>query len=65
MAQLIAVTPRAGTPAPAYTKSYDAEIPPALVYPDVPLHAMLEQAAEIYPASTATIFFIGALRVRD
>jgi len=57
MAQLIAVRAKPGTPAPEYTKSYDAGVPASLEYPDVPLHALLDQAAELYPASTATIFF--------
>ena len=57
MAQLIAVRAKPGTPAPEYTKSYDADVPASLEYPDVPLHAMLDQAAQLYPASTATIFF--------
>jgi long-chain acyl-CoA synthetase len=57
MAQLIAVTAKAGMLAPAYTKSYDAGVPASLEYPAVPLHALLDQAAELYPASTATIFF--------
>jgi long-chain acyl-CoA synthetase len=57
MAQPIAVTAKPGTPAPEYTKSYDAGVPASLEYPDVPLHALLDQAAERYPASTATIFF--------
>src|SRR5437868_8771864 len=57
MAQLIAVTPKPGAVAPSYAKGYDAEVPTSLVYPDVPLHAVLDQAAELYPTSTATIFF--------
>ncbi len=57
MAQWIAVRAKPGTPAPAYTKGYDADVPASLEYPAVPLHAMLDQAAELYPASTATIFF--------
>jgi long-chain acyl-CoA synthetase len=57
MAQPIAVRAKPGTPAPEYTKTYDAGVPASLEYPDVPLHALLDQAAELYPASTATIFF--------
>jgi len=57
MAQRIAVTPRAGAVAPAYAKNYDTDIPTSLDYPAVPLHALLDQAAEVYPESTATIFF--------
>jgi long-chain acyl-CoA synthetase len=57
MAQRIEVTGKAGTLSPKYAKNYDADVPPSLEYPDVPLHAMLDQAAELYPASTATIFF--------
>jgi long-chain acyl-CoA synthetase len=57
MAQRIAVRSKAGPPAPEYTKRYDAGVPASLEYPDAPLHAVLDQAAELYPASTATIFF--------
>src|SRR5438552_11618768 len=57
MAQPIAVTPRAGTLSPKYAKNYDADIPASLDYPAVSLHALLDQSAEVYPDSTATIFF--------
>src|SRR5438552_1299252 len=57
MAKRIRVTPKAGAVAPPYAKSYDAEVPVSLEYPRVPLHAFLDDAAESYPASTATIFF--------
>jgi long-chain acyl-CoA synthetase len=57
MAQRIAVTARTGTLSPKHAKNYDAEVPASLEYPAVPLHAILDQAAELYPASTATIFF--------
>ena len=57
MAERIAVTPRAGTLSPKYARNYDTDVPASLVYPAVPLHAMLDQAAELYPGSTATIFF--------
>src|ERR1700682_4523544 len=57
MAERIAVTGKVGTQPPTYARSYDADVPTSLEYPDVPLHAMLDQAAELYPASTATIFF--------
>ena len=57
MAELIAVRSKPGRLEPTYTKSYDEGVPASLEYPDVPLHAMLDQAAQLYPASTATIFF--------
>jgi len=57
MAERIAVTAKPTTRAPEYTKGYDAGVPASLEYPAVPLHALLDQAAELYPASTATIFF--------
>src|ERR1700704_6423823 len=57
MAKLIAVKARTGTPAPAYGRSYDADGPASIEYPRVPLHALLDDAAESYPGSTATIFF--------
>src|SRR5258708_20709204 len=57
MAQRIAVTPRAGTLSPKHAKNYDAGVPASLEYPRVALHALLEQAAELYPGSAATIFF--------
>src|SRR5260221_1096009 len=57
MATRIAITPKAGILAPRYAKNYDVDVPSSLEYPRVPLHALLEQAADLYPASTATIFF--------
>ena len=57
MAQRIAVTPRGGRLAPNYAKNYDADVPASLDYPAVSLHALLDQSAEVYPDSTATIFF--------
>src|ERR1043165_1215840 len=57
MAQRIAVTAKPTSGAREYTKGYDAGVPASLEYPAVPLHALLDQAAELYPASTATIFF--------
>ncbi len=57
MAQRIAVTPRTGTLSPKHARNYDKDVPASLEYPRVPLHAFLDQAAELYPASTATIFF--------
>src|SRR5438876_983860 len=57
MAQRIAVTPRGGRLAPNYAKNYDADVPASLDYPAVSLHALLDQSAELYPDSTATIFF--------
>src|SRR5437879_9010741 len=46
--------PVAGKP---WTRSYDPDVPASLVYPRVPLQAMLDDAAESHPNSTATIFF--------
>jgi long-chain acyl-CoA synthetase len=57
MAQRIAVTPKVTSSSPAYAKNYDTGVPSSLEYPRVPLHELLEQAAELYPDSTATIFF--------
>jgi long-chain acyl-CoA synthetase len=57
MAQRIAVTPKAGTRSPKHAANYDTDVPASLEYPRVPLHALLDQAAELYPASTATIFY--------
>lgn len=57
MAQRIAVHPKAGTLGPKWAKSYDADVPASIDYPRVPLHALLDQSAELYPDSTATIFF--------
>ncbi len=57
MAQRIAVTPRTLTLSPKHARNYDKDVPASLEYPRVPLHAFLDQAAELYPASTATIFF--------
>ncbi|HEV2011464.1 MAG TPA: long-chain fatty acid--CoA ligase [Candidatus Limnocylindria bacterium] len=57
MAKRIAVTPRLGILSPKYAASYDIDVPVSLEYPRVPLHALLDDAAESYPSSTATIFF--------
>ena len=57
MAKRIAVRPRAGTLSPKYATNYDVDVPASLEYPRVPLHALLDDAAESYPNSTATIFF--------
>src|SRR2546421_2680328 len=46
--------PVAGKP---WTRPYDPDVPASLVYPRVPLQAMLDAAAEDHPNSTATIFF--------
>ncbi|TME67874.1 MAG: long-chain fatty acid--CoA ligase, partial [Chloroflexi bacterium] len=40
-----------------WTRHYDPDVPASLVYPSVPLQAMLDDAAENHPSSTATIFF--------
>jgi long-chain acyl-CoA synthetase len=40
-----------------WTRHYDPDVPASLVYPSVPLQAMLDDAAEAHPNATATIFF--------
>jgi long-chain acyl-CoA synthetase len=40
-----------------WTRHYDPDVPGSLVYPGVPLQAMLDDAAESHPNATATIFF--------
>jgi len=40
-----------------WTAHYDPGVPATLRYPDVPLQAFLDDAAESYPNATATIFF--------
>jgi long-chain acyl-CoA synthetase len=40
-----------------WTRHYDPDVPASLVYPRVLLQAMLDDAAENHPNSTATIFF--------
>src|SRR5882762_3233714 len=40
-----------------WTRHYDPDVPASLIYPRVPLQAMLDDAAESHPNSTATIFF--------
>jgi long-chain acyl-CoA synthetase len=59
MAKKIAVkakdaAPMAGRP---WTKHYDGGVPATLSYPDVTMHALLDDAAESYPDAVATIFF--------
>ena len=40
-----------------WTRHYDPDVPASLVYPSVPLQAMLDDAAADHPDATATIFF--------
>jgi len=40
-----------------WTRHYDPDVPASLVYPRVPLQAILDDAAEHHPNATATIFF--------
>jgi hypothetical protein len=44
--------PLAGRP---WTRHYDAGVPATLRYPDLPLHALLEDAARSHTDATATI----------
>ncbi|MCL6611275.1 MAG: long-chain fatty acid--CoA ligase [Peptococcaceae bacterium] len=46
---------------PFWTKSYPAGVRPNLEYPEIPLPAILDQAAGEYPGRTATIFMGGKL----
>src|SRR6058998_1498882 len=48
------VAPMAERP---WKRHYDPGVPATLVYPRVPLQAMLDDAAESHPSATATIFF--------
>src|SRR5438034_10569126 len=48
------LAPLTGRP---WTRHYDPGVPATLRYPDVPLQALLDDAVESYPNSTATIFF--------
>src|SRR2546427_6929028 len=48
------LAPLTGRP---WTVHYDPGVPATLRYPDVPLQAFLDDAAESYPDATATIFF--------
>ncbi len=40
-----------------WTRHYDPDVPASLIYPRVPLQAILDAAAENHPNATATIFF--------
>ena len=44
-----------------WTRHYDPGVPATLTYPDLPLHALLEDASRSHQRATATIFF-GAKR---
>ena len=57
MAKRIAVRPKARTLSPKYATNYDTGVPVSIEYPRVPLHVLLDDAAETYPNSTATIFY--------
>ena len=59
MANRIKVEPKGLAPLTGrpWPRHYDPGIPAMLRYPDVPLQALLDDAAESYPNATATIFF--------
>jgi len=59
MANRIKVEPKELAPLTGrpWTRHYDPGVPATLRYPDVPLQALLDDAAESYPNATATIFF--------
>jgi long-chain acyl-CoA synthetase len=59
MAKKIAVRPKDAAPLAGrpWTQHYDPGVPATLIYPDVTLHALLDDAAESYPDAVATIFF--------
>ena len=59
MAKKIAVRPKDAAPMAGrpWTRHYDPGVPATLSYPDVTLHALLDDAAESYPDAVATIFF--------
>ncbi|HWI51489.1 MAG TPA: long-chain fatty acid--CoA ligase [Symbiobacteriaceae bacterium] len=48
-----------------WLKAYPAEVPPALQYPDEPLYALLERAAEGHGDTVATIFMGGRMTYRE
>ncbi|HEV8536775.1 MAG TPA: long-chain fatty acid--CoA ligase [Candidatus Limnocylindria bacterium] len=53
----VEVKERAPVTGRPWTRHYDPDVPASLVYPSVPLQAMLDDAAESHPNATATIFF--------
>ena len=59
MAKRLKVVAKDTAPMPGrpWTRHYDPGVPATLTYPDVTLHAFLDDAVESYPNSTATIFF--------
>ena len=57
MAKRIAVKAKASMLSPKHAAHYDTGVPASIEYPRVALHALLDDAAESYPDSTATIFF--------
>ncbi len=48
-----------------WLKSYPPEVPPSLTYPDEPLYALLENAADRYGETDATIFMGARLKYRE
>ena len=48
-----------------WQRSYDPGVPWSIAYPDVPLHAFLEESARRVPAADATIFFGARLTYRE
>src|SRR5258705_7205924 len=59
MAKKIAVRAKeaAAKAARQWARHYDSGVPASLSYPDVTMHALLDDAAESYPDAVATIFF--------
>lgn len=48
-----------------WTRQYDAGVPETIAYPDVPLHAFLDETARRLPDAVATIFFDALLTWRE
>lgn len=48
-----------------WLKSYPEDIPATLNYPDIPLHALLAQAAEEFPERTALIYYGRRIAYRE
>ena len=50
---------------PVWLAHYDADVPPAVTFPDAPLQAFLDEAARRFPDHIATVFFGARMTYRE
>ncbi len=50
---------------PVWLAHYDADVPPAVTFPDAPLQAFLDESARRFPDHIATVFFGARMTYRE